>query len=100
VHADQTVQTLEILVTRLHESHEVCVYDAIERLVQGGEEVGLGADTLVRMLDRGMRLEDLIEVIEAQMERLQTETAPHDRNISPGTSPNPRQEQEQEQRAA
>ncbi len=59
------------LLTRLHESHEVSVYDAIERLVQVGEAVGFGADALVRMLDRGMGLEELIELIGSRMECLQ-----------------------------
>jgi hypothetical protein len=68
---DPTTQILEVLVTRLHESHEVSAYDAIERLVKAGEAVGLGADTLVRMLDRGMRLNEILELIEEEMERLQ-----------------------------
>jgi hypothetical protein len=68
---DPTTQILEVLVTRLHESHEVSVYDAIERLVHAGESVGIGADTLIRMLDRGMRLEDLLDLIEEQLETLQ-----------------------------
>ena len=68
---ETSTQILEVLVTRLHESHEVSVYDAIERLVQVGESVGIGADTLVRMLDRGMRLDELLDLIEEQMETLQ-----------------------------
>jgi hypothetical protein len=63
-------QTLELLVSRLHESHEASVYDAIERLVLVAETVGLSANVLVCMLDGGMRLEELIEVIEAQIESL------------------------------
>lgn len=72
--ADQTTNTLDILVTHLHESHELSVYDAIERLVLVGEAVGFGADALVRMLDRGMGLEELIELIESRMECLQRAT--------------------------
>ena len=68
---DPTTQVLEVLVTRLHESHEVSVYDAIERLVHGGESVGISAETLIRMLDRGMRLEEVLDLIEEQMETLQ-----------------------------
>ena len=68
---DQTIHTLDVLVTRLHESHEVSAYDAIERLVLVGEVVGFGPDALVRMLDRGMGLEELIELIESRMECLQ-----------------------------
>jgi hypothetical protein len=71
---DQTTHTLDVLLTRLHESHELSVYDAIERLVLVGEAVGFGADTLVRMLDRGMGLEELIELIESRMECLQRAT--------------------------
>lgn len=67
----QTTCTLDVLVTRLHESHEHCVYDSIERLVLVGETVGFGADALVRMLDRGMGLEELLEVIEGKTECLQ-----------------------------
>ncbi len=71
---DQTTHTLDVLLTRLHESHELSVYDAIERLVLAGQSVGLGADALVRMLDRGMGLEELIDVIERRMECLQRAT--------------------------
>ena len=71
---DPTTQIVDVLVTRLQESHEVSVYDAIERLVKAGEAVGLDADALVRMLDRGMRLEELLELIAVQMEGLRTAT--------------------------
>ena len=71
---DPTTQIVDVLVTRLQESHEVSVYDAIERLVKAGEAVGLDADGLVRMLDRGMRLEELLELIAVQMEGLRTAT--------------------------
>jgi hypothetical protein len=64
----QTSDALEVLVTRLHESHQVSVYGAIERLVQAGEAVGLDGDVLLRMLDQGMSLEDLLACIEARME--------------------------------
>lgn len=69
---DQTTNTLDVLLTRLHESHEVSVYEAIERLVQAGEAVGIDAHDLVRMLDRGITLEELLESIESQMECSQT----------------------------
>ncbi len=62
------VPSFEGFVSRLHESHDVSVYEAIERLVQAGEAVGLDADKLLRMLDRGMTFEDLLECIEARME--------------------------------
>jgi hypothetical protein len=60
--------TLDVLVTRLHESHEVSVYEAIERLVQAADAVGLGAHTLVQMLDRGVTFGELLRLIESQME--------------------------------
>jgi hypothetical protein len=37
-------------------------------LVLAGEAVGLDAHTLLRMLDRGMNLEDLLACIESRME--------------------------------
>jgi hypothetical protein len=52
---------------RLHESHEVCVYEAIERLMQSGAEVGYSAKDLIHMLDSGMTLEQLFELIESKM---------------------------------
>lgn len=55
-------------MTRLHESHDVSVYGAIERLMQAGEAVGLDAPTMVRMLDQGMTFVELLECIEARME--------------------------------
>lgn len=56
------VPGFEGLVSRLHESHDVSVYEAIERRVQAGEAVGL------RMLGQGMTFEALLEGIEARME--------------------------------
>jgi hypothetical protein len=53
--------------TRLRESREVCVYEAIEKLVQAGEEVGLSVETLIQMLDGGVTLEELLDLIEARM---------------------------------
>ena len=63
----QTVPSLEVFVTRLHESHDVSVYGAIERLMQAGEAVGLDAPTMVRMLDQGVTFEKLLECIESRM---------------------------------
>ena len=67
----QNVPTLDVFVTRLHESHEVAVYEAVERMVQAAEAVGLDAPALLRMLDRGVRMEELLEVIGERMERSQ-----------------------------
>ena len=63
-----SVNTLENFLTVLRESHEVSVYQSIERLVQAGEAVGFEANTLIRMLDRGMTFEELLELIESKME--------------------------------
>lgn len=67
----QSVNTFELLLAGLRESHEVSVYAAIERLVQAGEAVGLNGDALLRMLDRGLTFEELLELIESKMECLQ-----------------------------
>jgi len=61
---------VEAFLARLHESHEVCVYEAIERLVCAGAEVGLDADALLRLLDRGKTYEELLERIESEMESM------------------------------
>lgn len=66
-----TADPLQVFVDRLHECHELSVYEAIERLVHAGEEVGLDSDTLLRMLDHGMTFEELLELIESKMEGLQ-----------------------------
>jgi len=65
------VNTLQVFVARLHECHELAVYEAIERLVRAGEAVGLDSDALLRMLDQGLTFEELLELIESKMERLQ-----------------------------
>jgi hypothetical protein len=74
--ANQTTNAIEVLVARLHESHEVSVYEAIERLVQAAGEVGLDDHTLLRMLDQGMTFEGLLELIESQMECSQSGVQP------------------------
>jgi hypothetical protein len=63
----QTVSIFESFLIRLRESHEVSVYEAIERLVQAGEAVGLDARSLLQVLDQGMTFEELLEVIESKM---------------------------------
>lgn len=63
--------TLQVFVARLHESHELSVYEAIERLVHAGKAVELDSDTLLRMLDQGMTFEEMLEFIEAKMQCLQ-----------------------------
>lgn len=63
----QTANIFEIFFTRLRETHEVSVYEAIERLVQAAETVGFDANTLLRMIDQGMTFEELLELIESKM---------------------------------
>jgi hypothetical protein len=68
VAASQVSDSLEDLLAHLHESHDVAVYAAIERLVRAGEAIGLDAKSLLRMLDRGMSFEALLTLIESRME--------------------------------
>jgi len=70
----QSANTLEVFLTRLRESHELSVYEAIERLVQAGEAVGFDSDALLRMLDQGKTFGELLEIIESKMECLQRAT--------------------------
>jgi hypothetical protein len=61
-----------MFLSRLHESHDVSVYGAIERLMLAGEAVGLDAPTMAGMLDQGVTFEELLECIEARMNGSQT----------------------------
>jgi hypothetical protein len=63
----QGQDTFEVLISRLHESHSLPVYSAIERLVEAGGAVGLDISDLVRLLDRGKTLQELFEVVESKM---------------------------------
>lgn len=63
----QAVTTFEVFLTQLREAHELSVYEAIERLVQSAEAAGFDADTLLRLLARGMTFEQLLELIESKM---------------------------------
>jgi len=67
----QMPHILEGLFNRLGESHEVSVYEALERLVQAAEAVGLDDKALLHFLDQGLTLEDLLELIEAKMRGMQ-----------------------------
>ena len=64
----RVISPLEECFETLGEAHNEDVYGAIERLVQAGEEVGLTAHDLVRMLKGGMSLEALLDLIEMRME--------------------------------
>jgi hypothetical protein len=51
----------------LGEAYNEDVYHAIERLVQAGEQVGFAIHDRIRMLNGGMTLESLFDVIELRM---------------------------------
>lgn len=68
----QSANTFEAFLKRLRETHELSVYEAIERLTHAGEAVGWDAHDLIGMLDRGMTFEELLDLIEPKMESLQT----------------------------
>jgi hypothetical protein len=48
----------------------------LHKKVRAAESAGLDAHTVVRMLDRGMTLEGLLEFIESQMEYLPSAAPP------------------------
>jgi len=68
----QALNTFDVFLQRLHESHDVSVYEAIERLVRAGEAVGFDGDDLLRILDQGLSFEELLELIESRMESSET----------------------------
>jgi hypothetical protein len=57
----------ETCLATLGEAHDESVYVAIERLVQAGEQAGLTVHDLIRMLNGGMTLETLLDLIEVRM---------------------------------
>lgn len=56
-------ETLEVVLTRLHEAHDVSAYEAVDRLVRAGEAAGFEAKMILRMLDQGMAFQNLLELI-------------------------------------
>jgi hypothetical protein len=66
-HQGRIVGTLDDFFPRLHESRDICVYEAIERMVQAGAEAGLSVETLIQMLDAGVTLDALLDLIESTM---------------------------------
>jgi len=56
-------EPVEGLLTSLHESHDVSAYEAVERLLQAGEAAEFDADTLLAMLDQGIALQKLFDLI-------------------------------------
>lgn len=55
--------TLEVVLKRLNESHNVSAYEAVDRLVRAGEAAGFDTDSLLRMLDEGIALQKLLDLI-------------------------------------
>jgi hypothetical protein len=56
-------EPVEDLLTSLHESHDVSAYEAVERLLQAGEAAQFDADTLLAMLNQGVALQKLFDLI-------------------------------------
>ena len=54
---------LEVVLKRLNESHNLSAYEAVDRLVRAGETAGFDIDTLLRMLDEGIALQKLLDLI-------------------------------------
>jgi hypothetical protein len=63
----QDESPLEECFDTLGEAHDENVFSAIERLVQAGEHVGFTVHDLIRMLNSGLTLESLFDVIEVRM---------------------------------
>lgn len=59
--------SFENCLATLGEVRHESVYGAIERLVEAGEQVGFTVHDLIRMLNDGMTLESLLDVIEVRM---------------------------------
>ena len=57
----------ESCIATFGQAHDESVYGAIERLVEAGEQVGFTVHDLIRMLNGGMTLETLLDVIEVRM---------------------------------
>jgi hypothetical protein len=62
----QSVNTFEVVLSRLREVHDVSVYEAVERLVRTAEAAGFDTNSLLRLLDQGMTFEKLLELIESK----------------------------------
>lgn len=67
----QPVNTLEVILSRLREVHDVSAYEAVERLVHTAESAGYNTDALLRMLEQGMAFTALLELIESKVENVQ-----------------------------
>jgi hypothetical protein len=67
----QSSSSVEVFLHRLGESHELSVYEALERLVCAGEGVGLDVAALIGLLDQGMTFEELLDHVESKLQCLQ-----------------------------
>jgi len=54
---------VKVVLTGLHEAHEVSAYEAVERLVLAAEAAGLDTDTLLGMLDQGIAFQKVLDLI-------------------------------------
>ncbi len=57
----------ENCLATLGKAHDESVYGAIERLVLAGDQVGFTVHDLIRMLNAGMTLKSLLDLIEVRM---------------------------------
>jgi hypothetical protein len=69
----------EECIAALGEAHNETAYGAIVRLVEAGEQVGFNVPDLVRMLNGGMTLEALLDLIELRMAGADIDLAPESR---------------------
>lgn len=56
-------EPVQDILKSLHEAHDLSAYEAVERLVQTGEAAEFDADTLLAMLNRGVALQKLFDLI-------------------------------------
>lgn len=54
---------VEIVLTGLHESHDVSAYEAVERLLYTAQAAGVDAQALLRMLDQGIAFQNVLDLI-------------------------------------
>lgn len=82
--------TLEVVLKRLDESHNLSAYEAVDRLVRAGETAGFDIDTLLRMLDGGIALQKLLDLIVSRAVPISS-IAPLESKRSSEPSPSARQ---------
>jgi hypothetical protein len=84
--------TLEVVLKRLGESHDVSAYEAVDRLVRAGQTAGFDIRTLLRMIDNGIALQELLDLIVSRavpisdiaplVSKRQSDAAPPERPLS------------------